>query len=209
MTNANVLLVEGNDDKHVLWSLLQHHNVPKEFDIKSKDGIDPLLEELDVELDSSVVQRLGIVVDADSDIEARWQSLRNRLLHIGCNDVPLQPSPDGTIFPVTRLTRRVVVGIWLMPDNQQAGMLEHFLQSLLPQNDTLWSRAAQCIQGIPIEERRFPQQHTIKAHMHTWLAWQEEPGKPMGLAITKRYLDAGADSAQRLMAWIRRLFSLE
>jgi hypothetical protein len=49
----------------------------------------------------------------------------------------------------------------------------------------------------------------MKAQLHTWLAWQEQPGTPLGLAITNRYLDADALHAQQLMDWIRQLFDLE
>ena len=49
----------------------------------------------------------------------------------------------------------------------------------------------------------------MKAQLHTWLAWQEQPGTPLGLAITNRYLDANAPHAQKLMDWIRQLFDLE
>ncbi|MGH9822270.1 MAG: DUF3226 domain-containing protein [Blastocatellia bacterium] len=48
----------------------------------------------------------------------------------------------------------------------------------------------------------------MKAHIHTWLAWQEKPGLPLGLAITFRYLNPDAPSAQQLVAWVRRLFLL-
>lgn len=47
-----------------------------------------------------------------------------------------------------------------------------------------------------------------KAYLHTWLAWQEEPGKPMGQAITKKYVDAQAPHAQLLISWLRQLFEL-
>lgn len=47
-----------------------------------------------------------------------------------------------------------------------------------------------------------------KAMIHTWLAWQREPGRPMGLAITKRFLDPEAPSAMEFVAWVRRLFDL-
>lgn len=53
-----------------------------------------------------------------------------------------------------------------------------------------------------------PVAHQPKAHIHTWLAWQEEPGTPMGLAITKRYLNADAPYVQQLMDWISRLFDI-
>lgn len=101
-----------------------------------------------------------------------------------------------------------MVGVWLMPDNTVAGMLEHFISFLVPADDALWAKAQECVQRIPEPERRFPPNHSIKAQVHTWLAWQEEPGKPMGQAITKRYLDAEAHDAQRFMSWIRQLYSL-
>jgi hypothetical protein len=43
------------------------------------------------------------------------------------------------------------------------------------------------------------------AHIHTWLAWQADPGTPMGLAITKKYLDANAPSAANFLRWVDRL----
>ncbi|GAC1468243.1 MAG: hypothetical protein PVS3B1_23760 [Ktedonobacteraceae bacterium] len=45
--------------------------------------------------------------------------------------------------------------------------------------------------------------------LHTWLAWQEEPGTPMGQAITKRYVDASSPHALPLISWFRRVFGLE
>jgi hypothetical protein len=47
-----------------------------------------------------------------------------------------------------------------------------------------------------------------KARLHTWLAWQEEPGKPIGQAITKRFLDPEATEAQAFLDWLRRLFEM-
>lgn len=35
-----------------------------------------------------------------------------------------------------------------------------------------------------------------------------EPGKPLGQAITARYLDADAPHARRLIGWLRQLFNL-
>jgi hypothetical protein len=95
-----------------------------------------------------------------------------------------------------------------MPDNQLPGMIEHFVEFLVPDGDPLWVQAAQCVAAIPATERRFAENHTIKAHVHTYLAWQSDPGTPLGLAITKRYLDANLPHAHRLIAWLRRLFQL-
>jgi hypothetical protein len=38
------------------------------------------------------------------------------------------------------------------------------------------------------------------------LAWQQEPGKPLGQAITARYIDADAPNAKQLIEWLRSLF---
>ncbi len=96
-----------------------------------------------------------------------------------------------------------------MPDNKVAGMIEDFASFLIPDGDNLWVRATNCVQQIPKEERRFRETYQMKALLHTWLAWQEEPGTPIGLAITRRYLDTNAPHAHLLMRWIRRLFKLE
>ncbi len=68
----NFLLVEGKDDEHVFYSLLKHHQIPKRFEIKNKESINQLFDTLEVELLASDLGRLGIVVDADTDVTARW-----------------------------------------------------------------------------------------------------------------------------------------
>ena len=70
----------------------------------------------------------------------------------------------------------------------------------------LLERAVSCVDGIPPEQRRFRDTYRSKALIHTWLAWQEEPGTPLGLAVTKRYLDADHALARQFVQWLRRLF---
>ena len=92
-----------------------------------------------------------------------------------------------------------------MPDNGSAGYLEDFAGALVPADDPLWLRAGGVLDAIPREDRRFTTVHRSKAHIHTWLAWQEDPGSPMGQAITKRDLNASAPLAERVIAWLQRL----
>jgi hypothetical protein len=159
-----------------------------------------------VELLRSDLKYLGILVDADENLIDRWQSLRNILVSAGYNAIPTKPDPDGTIV---KESNKPTVGIWLMPDNQVPGMLEHFCSLLVPANDVLWLTAEEIVQQVIHQDIRFPEQHTIKYHLHTWLAWQEEPGKPIGQAITKKFLDHKAHCAQKFVSWIQRLFELE
>jgi hypothetical protein len=216
-----LLLVEGSDDLHVCIHLLKSHQIKilekdksgkyktlkkEEIEIVPKEGIENLLQTLDVELLRSDLKCLGILVDADENLTSRWQSLRNILVDSGYSTIPTIPNPSGTVI---HGNDKPTVGIWIMPDNQLPGMLEHFCSFLVPTNDLLRPIAENALQQVVQQDRRFLEQHTIKAHLHTWLAWQEEPGKPIGQAITKRFLDPKAPHAQQFIQWIRRLFEIE
>jgi len=209
------LLVEGSDDYHVCYHLLTCHGIKvlerdqivdkQKVEIINKQGIDNLLGTLVKELKGSDLKHLGILVDADEDLIDRWRSLQNILVNSGYTTIPTTPDPNGTIIEGND---KPAVGIWLMPDNQIPGMLEHFCSFLVPANDILWTTAGTSLQQAILQDRRFIEQHTIKAHLHTWLAWQEEPGKPIGQAITKRFLDPKAPHAQQFIQWIRLLFEI-
>ncbi len=205
MGRNDALLVEGTDDRHVLYALLKHHAVAETFAITDKKGINNILGTLEVELIASDRDHLGIIIDADDDIALRWQSLQDILHSSGYGTIPDQPDPDGTIILEPG---KPDVGIWIMPDNALPGMLEDFIRFLVPPGDSLWPHAVRCTEAIGGPERRFIPRHLQKATVHAWLAWQEDPGSPLGQAITKRYCDADAPHAQRLIAWIKRLFGL-
>ena len=210
MLDRNLLFVEGKDEAHVFYHFLQHHQIPKQFKIENKEGIDNLLETLPPTLRAnSELERIGIVIDADTDLNSRWTALSNILKNAGnVPNLPINPDPNGTIVTLEKLDSTLTVGIWIMPDNTVSGMLENFVSFLIPQDDTLWGKADNSLRQISAEERRFPLDHRVKAQLYTWLAWQKEPGKPLGTAIAARYLDADAPHAQQLIAWIKRLFDL-
>ncbi len=202
------LLVEGKDDGHVIAHLLQSYQIDLDhvkIDLISKDSITKLLEAVPVELKGSELGQLGVVVDADTNLAGRWERLQGILRASGYTGMPTEPNPDGTII---RQEDQPVVGIWVMPNNRLPGMLEHFMRLLVAPDDTLWPVAEEVLQRVVERDCRFPPNHKMKALIHTWLAWQEEPGTPLGLAITKGYFDANASYAQQFIAWVRQLFDL-
>ena len=105
--------------------------------------------------------------------------------------------------PPTRCSRR---GVWIMPDNKANGILEDFLRFLAPQESELFQHAESSVKDIPPEERRFASTADAKALIHTWLAWQKEPGKPLGTAITAHFLDPNVPQVDQLVDWLNRLF---
>jgi len=142
MGDSNLLFVEGTDDEHVFYALLNCYQLPQCFKIKNKGGIENLLGTLPTELTvNSELERLGIVVDADTNIETRWKALQNILRKLGSVEMPITPDPNGTIVTVEQPDRTLIVGIWVMPDNMLPGMLEDFVSFLVPTGDSLWIRA--------------------------------------------------------------------
>ena len=95
-----------------------------------------------------------------------------------------------------------------MPDNQVPGILEDFLRFLVPEGDALLAHVEQSIDSIPLAQRKFADLRKPKARIHTytWLAWQEEPGKPFGQAISARYLDPNLPTANIFAGWLQRTF---
>lgn len=201
-----VLLVEGADDQHVIHHLCNFAQIPRNLiTVKATGGYTRLYESLKQELRASELEALGIVVDADVAVEQRWQALRRRIAELGYEQLPESPLPGGTIV---QQQHKPTVGVWLMPNNVLPGMLEDFVRFLVPEADRLWPFAENAVNQLPAYQRRFALQHVMKAQIHTWLAWQEEPGTPLGHAITKRYLDATAAHAQLLIQWLRALFQI-
>lgn len=205
MPGRNVLLVEGSSDSHVIRNLwIAHFGEPVPFVIDVRHGLTNLREAFAGSLIGSEVERLGVIVDADEEVEKRWPGFYQALVVRGYKPIPKIPGGDGVLLH--RPDRSVpVVGVWLMPDNTSPGRLEDFIGFLVPEGDLLWEHAGSVIDSIPAELVRFKQAHRSKAHVHTWLAWQPEPGIRMGQAIT-RFLDPRAPHAVRLVEWLRRVF---
>ncbi|MFZ4661512.1 MAG: DUF3226 domain-containing protein [Caldilineaceae bacterium] len=202
-----VLLVEGKDDEAVIYHLKRHAAIHQDaFRVKTKDGYSNLLDTLAVELEASELETLGIVVDADSDLNARWESIRNRLRNLGYTTMPDRPQTQGIIVDEAN---KPSVGVWVMPNNQLPGMLEDFVALLIPTADNLWSKAKNCVNLLPEEERRFAEVDLAKAYMYTWLAWQKQPGTPMGAAINQRYLDPDRPIGKEFITWVKRLFQVQ
>lgn len=199
-----LLWVEGKDDRAVVKSLCNLHQIPETFDVRETAGITDLFRGLPVEIRAPDLECFGVVVDANGDVAARWAAIRDLLREEAYTGVPDRPVPGGVVLPGP--PGRPRFGAWIMPDNASPGMLEDFAGALVPADDFLWSYAAEVIDAIPGEHRRFTPNQRSKAQIHTWLAWQEGPGSPMGQAITKGDLDATAPDAQRFVGWLRRLF---
>ena len=195
-----MLLVEGLDDENVVRHLCRRAGLEDKFHIKNKDGKDALLKGISIEAKVSDREALGILVDADSDVQCRWNEVTEKLLQADVA-TPDEPDPSGTV-----IDNKPRVGIWLMPDNVSKGELEDFFVGMIPRDDPVWPRSKAYICGIPILEREFASGKTLRAKVHSWLATRPKPGL-MGAAIRDGYLNPDTSGAVRFVDWLRRLFT--
>lgn len=210
---AKKLLVEGGTDKRVIPYLIEANGVDWEADgtpivhIDDLGGVDELLKPglLEAELRASGLEALGAIVDANGDAKARWNQVRARC----SSEFPELPAliPAGGLLEAHPDGQRF--GVWIMPDNRFSGMLEDFLAALIPEESRPLhelakesvSRAAEC-------DAPFQSVHRTKAEIHTWLAWQDEPGKQLHQAVHHRVLDPNMPESQSFVAWFRDLYGV-
>ena len=196
-----VLLVEGPDDKHVAIHLSRSSPDMPAFHVIDKGGISELLPSIPLEIRAEGRVAVGILVDANDDLQSRWQAVTDRLRPEGIQP-PASPVPEGTIIDVDGKPR---VGVWLMPDNDSPGELEDFFASMIPPSDPVWPLSEAYIDDIPEEHRKFAQRKILRAKVHAWLAARRRP-RPMGSAIDAGDLDVNAANNREFLAWLRELF---
>lgn len=201
---SRLLLVEGKDDEHVVRHLCQAHQIDISFDITQpeEDGIEQLLDQVPTRLKQPDMQRLAVLIDADEDVQSRWGQLRDRLRRAGHRSIPDEPAQNGTVIDLPSDFGTVRLGVWIMPNNRLPGMLEDFAAFLVPENDKMMPHVDRFLEAIPEEDRLFRDVHLAKARIHSYLAVQEEPGKPLGLSITCRYLDASREVIRPFLKWL-------
>jgi hypothetical protein len=202
------LLVEGADDGNSIRALTCLHGLDWDRDTRlphvreRNGGKDVVLDQIQPLLASPTCARLGIVLDADQDHARRWAAVRDRCARGGVT-LRENAEPAGTITEGGHPPKRV--GVWLMPDNSQPGALEDFLLKLAPTEDPCWQRAREAVTGA-VAANCARDARRLKHDFRTWLAWQEPPGMPFGVALTKKLLGSDSPEALAFVAWFRRLF---
>lgn len=196
---AKLLLVESIDVQQIVQSLCEREYAgSRPFEISNKGSWTDLQSGISAEVKAPGRVALGIIVEASAKPKHRWRDIRHCVDRAVSAEepwgLPARPSNDGTVVG----GNEVRVGVWLMPDNKSAGAIEDFIEALIPATDPVWPLAKRYIDGIPEAGRRFPPNKSPRAKIDAWLAARE--------AIGGGDLDAAAELAIRLRAWLRKLF---
>jgi hypothetical protein len=171
------LLVEGDHDKFVVINLLMRHGLdwdqPKTSapHVRDCNSYQEVLLELPEIIRNSLYSRIGVLLDADTDLPKRWKEIQAA---VG-NEFVIGSKPEIAGL-IASNSKRQKLGIWLMPDNSIEGALEDFIIKLVPENDSTWSHAEASVITAKNLGAPFTDGDRLKARLHTWLAWRKEPG---------------------------------
>ncbi len=215
----NLLLVEGATEKRAIPELIEANGISWEISkgkfivyIDDYAGGDSKIVKPAVisnELNVANRQALGLIVDADNNCLDRWKSIRNACI-IFIPDLPQELPPQGLVHNTfTKNGKPVKFGVWIMPDNKTGGMLETFLAYLVKdESEALWQYSQEVVLEAKNKGANYKPTHVDKANIHSWLAWQDEPGSQLHIAVKKKILDPQHPKAQIFINWFKDLYDL-
>ncbi len=210
-----ILLVEGENEKRIIPYLMGRNGIHcgeqrsnAVVDIEPAGGIENLLNRtfISSKLKSPGLTCLGVLLDADEDSVQRWRQVR-RLCLPYFPTLPDALPPEGVSITNAAGLR---IGVWIMPDNQSPGKLESLLKQLIPrESQTLFAYAqAVCRNAKVTHKAPYRDVHFDKACLHTWLAWNDQPGTQLHQVIDHGPFNAKLSDAGPFVQWFRNMFDL-
>jgi hypothetical protein len=207
------LIVEGAHGIQTLLGLIVHHfewpDDKQKAPVYLEDGkgINDILkpEYVSGKLKEDRIKTLGFVVDADTSAESRY----GRFKSICSNDFPGLNSKLAIKGEIAKNKEGKRIGIWIMPNNDGNGDIETFMASLVPKNRApILDHAIAATRKAKELGAPFKDTHTAKAHIHTYLAWQNPPAIPRAKAMVIDCLNPECASAKAFVNWFAKLFGL-
>ena len=224
------LWVEGKSEQKIIPYLMEANGIswpdnPFPVYIHDKSGFSNISKNEDLRAFFKVHLRMshfGIIVDADNPApfdrqkrpQSRWQSLQDTILRFLPDIQKIHLQKDGAVFDVdanSTIPNKVRFGIWVMPDNQNPGMLETFLARLIPDGlPQLWQHTQASVLQAQQLNAPFRDVDIDKINLRTWLTWQNKPDSQILTAIQpdEPLLDLTHHNAQDFVAWFKTLYEL-
>lgn len=211
------LIVEGEQDKRVIPQLMAANGVTwplgKEPVYIQSYGSDGFInnKKISARLKDRGLTHLGLIIDADENPKDRWQSIKNACLKVETIQESIDNFPE--IMPESGIIINMInnqkFGVWMMPDNENRGMLETFLAYMIKdESDPLWQYAQEVVTEAKTKGAKFIDEHIDKAYIYSWLAWQKPPGRQLHNAIQEEILNPQHPKAQVFVKWFKDLYDL-
>lgn len=204
ITERQLLLVEGKDECNFFEALLAQENIKgvQWIDIGGKDKFPEAFSQLITNEGFNQVLTIGLVRDAEANkAEAAFQSL--------CDNLQKHHLPVPSTINTLNLGLPTV-GIFIMPDNQELGMLENLcLQTIAGQN------LEQCLDDYLLcvstnmassERAKF---NEPKAKVQAYLAARAPIVNSLGLGAKTGYWNFSHPCFEEIKTFLHRLFDAD
>jgi len=225
--SKNLLIVEGNADKHFIKEFLRCENLDIDLDVHvatapevdnnvnytTKQGVIKALNTLIPQLNDGRYERIGTVVDMDFRHDSKLSikdltlvQLSNVLNQYDFNRDTKSIDNQGIFFMSDEFDHPI--GVWLMPDNDNEGYLEHWIiNSIKDKSMSHFDKAELFIENF--DNTHFKSTTIAKAKVYTWLAIQKKPCMDLSRCLNSEsnLLDRNSSSYQNFKAWIVKTFS--
>ncbi len=224
----NLLLVEGEADKAFFAKLCAQIGLqdvvqiapPKEIggDYNSKQGVfNHLKNALLPQIDDGRIEKLAVIVDADDNNVGGlgYEKTLERFVDI------LQPF-DFSLSNALSQQKGLYFnhndglsdfGAWIMPNNHDAGTLEHWIKSCVKSDESaLFQHAVTTVGDLANRNlQKFKPIHIAKAEIATWLAWQKSPSYGVeGVFMNQgSLLDETHEVYRALADWLHKIYRTE
>ena len=216
--SKRILLVEGVNDRSFYERLCQAHKLdtkvtiapPRDVggDFNTKQGAINHLPNLLKLMPDAQLERLALIVDADNAADgggySRTVAQISKLLgDFGFETKPTKVATGGLVFQ--HKDGLADFGLWVMPNNQDEGILEDWIQqSIVAGDHPLSAHAKAIVASLP--NKKFTPVRLRKAEVATWLAWQARPGEGLYYAVEGNLLDKNAPLYTGLKSWLVQVF---
>lgn len=173
-----IIVVEGKEDDQFFSALLNHLNLTgiQILPIGGKTTSRKNLKILKQAPNFTSVVSLGVVRDADEDVELAFQSVQDALRDTG---LPFPPQVMATTDSNPKVT------IMILPDGLRPGMLEDLCLASVA-NDPITNCIDQYFQCAKSQAGCLPN-NMSKAKIHAFLASRSDPDKRLGEAAKAGY----------------------
>lgn len=211
-------------DKDKCALLFGEHLVNIKCDNKKSNGSDDTAYELFKDA-LTIPQQYGaiaIIVDADDIDKKRAQDRLQKFIKIinaatakeKVYDTNISLSANGIVLSPLKEHSAIYpqLGLWIMPDNKNSGAIESFLWQGGPKTDyqDTYNEVNRIVSELEKKDNpkimHYIGNHHNKALVHTFLAWVEDPGNPMGTSIDKKCWNINAKLVKDFIDWLARVF---
>lgn len=197
INKPKLLIGEGNDEVRFFQSFLKYLNLENIMveSYQGKDNLSTYLKTLKVRPNFSQLVSIGITRDADYKLmENLFKSICSSLTKA---NLPIPNSLSESSQEIPKIS------IFILPDNQNSGMLETLCLESLKEDNSL-NCVNQYFNCLKTETSVFPK-NIDKAKIHAWLASREIPDKRLAEASEVGYFDFNNSAFNHLKQFILSL----